>query len=59
MRLVTVRDTIYGIQSKLGVGSKQEMVVWAVRNGLLDDWVDPCLYGVVRLSSGGELRRSG
>ena len=27
----------YGIQGKLDMGSKQEMVVWAVRNGLLDD----------------------
>ena len=34
---VTVRNAVYAIQSKLGVGSKQEMVVWAVRNGLLDD----------------------
>ena len=33
---VTVRNTVYRIQDKLGVGSKQEMVVWAVRNGLLD-----------------------
>ena len=34
---VTVRNAVYAIQGKLGVGSKQEMVVWAVRNGLLDD----------------------
>ena len=34
---VTIRNAVYGIQGKLGVGSKQEMVVWAVRNGLLDD----------------------
>ena len=34
---VTIRNAIYGIQGKLGVGSKQEMVVWAVRNGLQDD----------------------
>ena len=33
---VTVRNAIYGIQDKLGVGTKQELVVWAVRNGLLD-----------------------
>ena len=33
----TIRNTIYRIQDKLGVGSKQEIVVWAVRNGLLDD----------------------
>ena len=35
---VTIRNAIYGIQNKLGVGTKRELVVWAVRNGLLDDW---------------------
>ena len=35
-RPVTVRNTIYHIQNKLGLGSKQEVVVWAVRNGLVD-----------------------
>ena len=34
---VTIRNAIYAIQSKLHAGSKQEVVVWAVRNGLLDD----------------------
>ena len=34
---VTVRNAIHTIQSKLAVGSKQEIVVWAVRHGLLDD----------------------
>ena len=34
---VTVRNAIYRIQDKLGVATKQELVVWAVRNGLLDD----------------------
>ena len=33
----TIRNAIYSIQVKLGVASKQEIVVWAVRNGLLDD----------------------
>ena len=33
---VTIRNAIYTIQGKLGVGTKQEAVVWAVRNGLLD-----------------------
>ena len=33
---VTVRNAIYRVQNKLGVGSQQEIVVWAVRNGLLD-----------------------
>ena len=34
---VTVRNTVYRIQAKLRINSKQELVVWAVRNGLLDD----------------------
>ena len=33
----TVRNVIYRIQDKLGVSSRQGLVVWAVRNGLLDD----------------------
>ena len=37
IRPVTVRNAVYRIQNKLGVGSKQEIVLWAVRNGLLDD----------------------
>ena len=35
--VVTVRNTLYRIQDKLGVDSKQALVVWAVRNRLLDD----------------------
>ena len=34
---VRVRNAIYGIQQKLGVGSMQELVLWSVRNGLLGD----------------------
>ena len=34
---VTVRNTLYRIQDKLGIRTKQELVVWAVRNGLVDD----------------------
>ena len=34
---VTIRNAVYIIQNKLGVGTKQEMVVWAVRSGLLDN----------------------
>ena len=34
---VTVRNAIYGIQDKLGIETKQQLVVWAVRNGLLDE----------------------
>ncbi len=34
---VTIRNGLYSIQSKLGLGTKQKIVVWAVRNGLLDD----------------------
>ena len=37
VRPVTIRNAIYAIQGKLEVRSKQEIVVWAVRNGLLDD----------------------
>ena len=35
---LTVRNAIYSIQDKLGIATKQELVVWAVRNGLLDDF---------------------
>ena len=35
---VTVRNAIYGIQKKLGVGTIQELVLWCVRNGLLDNF---------------------
>jgi len=34
---VTIRNTIYRIQQKLGVTTKQEIVAWAALNGLLDD----------------------
>ncbi len=37
--VVTVRNTLYRIQDKLGIETKQELVIWAVRNGLLDDVV--------------------
>ncbi len=37
VNMATVRNAVYRVQDKLGVGSKQEIVVWAVRNGLLDD----------------------
>ena len=36
IKAVTVRNSIYRIQEKLRVNSKQEMVVWAVKHGLLD-----------------------
>ena len=35
-KTVTVRNAIYRIQDKLGLKSKQDLVVWAVRSGLLD-----------------------
>ena len=35
-RPVSIRNAIYGIQEKLGAKSKQDIVVWAVRNGMLD-----------------------
>ena len=37
VKVVTVRNAIYTIQVKLDVSSKQEIVVWAAQNGLLDD----------------------
>ncbi|MCY3567879.1 MAG: response regulator transcription factor [Chloroflexi bacterium] len=37
--VVTVRNTLYRIQDKLGIQTKQELVIWAVRNGLVDDVV--------------------
>ncbi len=37
--VVTVRNTLYRAQEKLDVKNKQELVIWAVRNGLLDDFV--------------------
>ena len=37
---ITIRNAVYRIQDKLGVRTKQEIVVWAVRNGLLDE-VEP------------------
>ncbi len=36
LKPVTIRIAVYAMQGKLIVGSKQEMAVWAVRNGLLD-----------------------
>ena len=33
---LTIRNAIYGIRDKLGAKSRQEIVVWAVRSGLLD-----------------------
>ena len=36
-KVVTVRNSGYRIQDKLGVDTKQEMVVWAVKYGLLDE----------------------
>ncbi len=37
VRPVTVRNAMYMVQNKLGLGTKQELIVWAVRNGLLDE----------------------
>ena len=36
---MTVRNTLYRIQDKLSIRKKQELVIWAVRNGLVDDIV--------------------
>lgn len=35
--VVTVRNTLYRIQDKLGIETKQGLVIWAVRNGLVND----------------------
>ena len=40
---VTIRNAIYGIQDKLGIKTKQEMVIWAVRHGLLNWEADDSL----------------
>ncbi len=37
VKAVTIRNAIYGIQQKLEVRSMQGLVLWCVRNGLLDD----------------------
>lgn len=34
---VTVRNRLNRIQDKLGTNSKQQLLIWAVRNGLVDD----------------------
>ena len=34
-RPLTIRNSIYSIQKKLGTRSKQELVVWAALNGLV------------------------
>ena len=36
-RPLTIRNVIYSIRDKVGAKSRQELAVWAVRNGLLDD----------------------
>lgn len=40
LRPVTVRNAIYNIQRKLGLANKRELVVWGVRQGLLDEAAD-------------------
>ena len=35
----TIRNTLYRIQDKVGANSKQQLVIWAVRHGLVDDVV--------------------
>ena len=35
---LTIRNAIYGVQNKLRLQTKQALVVWAMRNGLLDNW---------------------
>ena len=40
IRPVTVRNAVYGIQEKLGLEKVHGLVLWAVRNGLLDNHAD-------------------
>ena len=40
IRPVTVRNAVYGIQEKLGLEKVHGLVLWAVRNGLLDHHAD-------------------
>ena len=37
IRPVTVRNTISRVQDKLGLDTKQELVIWCVRNGLVTE----------------------
>ena len=37
---LTMRNAVSGIQKKLGFKTRQQMVVWAVRNGMVED--GPC-----------------
>ena len=34
---LTIRNAVYRIQDKLGIETRQELLVWAVRSGLLDE----------------------
>ena len=36
-RTVTVRNTLYRIWDQLRIKTKQELSIWAVRNGIMDD----------------------
>ena len=38
-RTTSFRNAIHYIQEKLAIDSKQELVIWAVEHGLLDDTV--------------------
>ena len=42
---VTVRNAIYGIQQKLKIGTMQGLVLWSVRNGLLDNFSVDTTFG--------------
>ncbi len=37
---VTARNAVYGIKQKLRVESMQGLVIWAMQNGLLDDYME-------------------
>ena len=37
---MTARNAVYGIKQKLRVESMQGLVIWAMQNGLLDDYME-------------------
>ena len=57
VKVATVRNAVYSVQQKLGAGSMQGLVLWTVRNGLLDDYTDD--YRAENYTEEGELHGEG
>ena len=57
VKVATVRNAVYSVQQKLGAGSMQGLVLWTVRNGLLDDYTDD--YTADDYTAEGELQGEG